>query len=263
MSIIYKPAGKAREYSPLAANIYTGCNHGCKYCYASNIRRMTRNEYLNVIPRRNILNEYEKDCKKFYNSQDQLLFCFMTDPYNKLESELRLTRECLKLSLKYKIPISILTKSKTVLNDIDIIKKFKNHIKVGLTLTFLDKDKSKEWEPEASIPDDRLNVLKQLKENNIETWASFEPVIDPDESLKILEITIKENLVDSYKIGKLNNFKGLDNNIDWTMFLKKSIDLLRENNKKFYVKYDLRKITDIKLYGNEVLCDEFNLDPFE
>ena len=35
MSIIYEPKGKAREYSPLAVNLYRGCSHGCLYCYAN------------------------------------------------------------------------------------------------------------------------------------------------------------------------------------------------------------------------------------
>ena len=35
MSVIYEPKGKAREYSPLALNLYLECQHGCKYCYAN------------------------------------------------------------------------------------------------------------------------------------------------------------------------------------------------------------------------------------
>lgn len=32
MSLVYCPTGKAREYSPLALNVYTGgCDHGCRY----------------------------------------------------------------------------------------------------------------------------------------------------------------------------------------------------------------------------------------
>ena len=34
MNVIYEPKGRAREYSPLACNLYMGCTHGCKYCYA-------------------------------------------------------------------------------------------------------------------------------------------------------------------------------------------------------------------------------------
>ena len=258
MSIIYKPKGKAREYSPLAANLYLGCNHGCKYCYAPGIRFKKREDYLKPEARRNLLKEFEFDCKKYYNSEEQVLFCFMSDPYNKLESKLRLTRECLKIALKYKIPIAIITKSKTVLNDIDIIKKFGENIKVGMTLTFDNKEDSWEWEPEATGPMDRLSTLKILKENGVKTWASFEPVIKPKQSLMMMALGMP--YIDEFKIGKLNNYKGLDKEIDWNDFLNKTVEFLRENKKSFYIKHDLRiAASNIMLYGNECLMDEFNL----
>jgi len=257
MSIIYKPKGKAREYSPLAANLYLGCDHGCKYCYAPGIRFKKREDYLIPIPRRNLLRDFELDCKKNYNSEDQVLFCFMSDPYNSVESELRLTRECLKIALKYKIPIAILTKSKTVLNDLDIIKKFGKNIKVGFTLTFDNQKDSWEWEPEATLPLDRLSTLKTLKENNIKTWASFEPVIKPSQSIRMIELGLP--YIDEFKIGKLNNYQGLDKKIDWNDFLEKVVNILR-GKKPFYVKHDLRlAANEIMLYGNECLMDEFNL----
>lgn len=258
MSVIYEPRGKAREYSPLACNIYIGCNHGCKYCYAPNIRYQKREEYLTVKPRRNIVQEFERDCKKNTGTDKQVLFCFMSDPYNSLESELRLTRECLKLALKYDIPVAVLTKSKTVFNDIDIIKQFGNKIQVGMTLTMNSADKSKEWEPEAATPDERIETLSALKKEGVRTWASFEPVIFPEESLAIMERSIP--YVDIYKVGKLNNFQGLDKIVDWAEFLRNSTEILRKNGKPFYVKKDLREAAQsIKLYGNEVYMDEFNV----
>ena len=258
MSVIYTPRGKAREYSPYACNIYIGCNHGCKYCFAPSIRYTSREEYLKVVPRRNILRDFERDCKKLNNFDSQVLFCFMSDPYNELESELRLTRQCLEIALKYKIPISILTKSKTVLSDIDVIEKFGQNIKIGFTLTFDNEKDSLEWEPGASLPSERLESLKILKENDITTWASFEPVIDIRQSLNMIEKSL--DYVDVYKIGKLNNYNGLDKAVNWSRFLNDAVILLRESDKPFYVKKDLRQAAnDIKLYGNEVLQDEFNL----
>jgi DNA repair photolyase len=259
MSVIYEPKGKAREYSPLACNIYLGCNHGCKYCYAPSIRFTTREKYLIPEPRRNIISEFESDCKKFVNSDKQVQFCFMTDPYNKLEQELRLTRECLKIALKYKIPISILTKSKTVLNDIDIIKKFEDNIKIGFTLTFDNEKDSIDWEPEATIPIERIETLKELKKNNIKTWASFEPVIVPEQSLNMIKQSL--NYVDIYKIGKINNYNGIDKTINWSDFLNKCVNILRDNKKPFYIKHDLRVAApEIKLFGNETNMDEFNIE---
>jgi DNA repair photolyase len=262
MSVIYVPKGKAREYSPYACNIYLGCNHGCKYCYAPSIRFTTREKYLEINPRRNILRELESDCQNLKNLDSQVLFCFMSDPYNKLESELKLTRSCLEIALNYKIPISILTKSKSVLNDIDIIKKFGKNIQIGATLTFDNRKDSLEWEPEASTPEERLNFLKVLYENNIKTWASFEPVIIPEQSLNMMGKSIE--FVDLYKIGKINNYNGIDKTIDWKEFLSKTVNIMRSNEKPFYIKKDLREAApSVKLYGNEVLQDEFNLSKWK
>lgn len=263
MSIIYQPKGKAREYSPLACNVYIGCNHQCKYCYAPRIQFKKPKDYKEPIPKRNILNNLEIDCKKYAYTDKNVLLCFMSDPYNIREKELKITREALKLFFKFNIPISILSKAgKQVLDDIDIFKKFKNHIQIGSTLTFDNEKDSKEWEPEADIPENRIETLKILKENNIITWASFEPVIRINQSLNMIKKSLK--YVDIYKIGKLNNYQGLDKNMDWNYFLKEALNILRTNNKKIYIKYDLRiAASKNKLYGNEILMDEFNTEPFE
>jgi len=254
MSVIYEPKGKAREYSPYACNIYLGCNHGCKYCYAPSIRFVTRDKYLIPEPRKNLLQKFEADCKKLKNYGSQVLFCFMSDAYNALESELRLTRQCLEIALHYKVPISILTKSKTVLNDLDIIKKFGRNIQVGFTLTFDNDIDSKEWEAEASLPFERIEALGIFKNNDVKTWASFEPVIYPGSSLAMMKKTLP--FVDVYKIGKINNYQGIDKNINWEIFLIEAMKILREAGKPFYVKKDLRQAaSSVKLHGDEVLQD--------
>ena len=64
-TIIYEPSGKAREYSELAANFYTGCLHACKYCYCPSIMRKTLSDWsLNPHARTNIVKQFENDCKK-------------------------------------------------------------------------------------------------------------------------------------------------------------------------------------------------------
>ena len=55
MSVIYEPKGKAREYSPLALNLYLDCSHGCKYCYAPAIQRQGDGYYTVASPRTNII----------------------------------------------------------------------------------------------------------------------------------------------------------------------------------------------------------------
>jgi DNA repair photolyase len=260
MNIIYEPSGKAREYADLACNLYTGCNHACLYCYAPAIRRMTREEYRNPIPRRNILADFKKDCRKYCRTESAVLFCFMTDPYNSAESELKITREALKLCLKYQIPVKILTKSKTVLNDLDVIKKFGSHITVGMTLTMDNDIDSLIWEPGASLPHERIETLKALHDAGIHTWASFEPVLDPVQSINMIGKVM--DYVDHFKIGKLNNYKDMDKKINWTNFLQQVTEILR-NKKPFYAKKDLREnAPSIVLYENEIQSDIFEPEFF-
>lgn len=42
MKPIYEPSGAAKEYGDLAINIYTGCPHGCFYCFAPSVLRRDR-----------------------------------------------------------------------------------------------------------------------------------------------------------------------------------------------------------------------------
>jgi DNA repair photolyase len=237
--MIYIPKGKAREYAELAANIYNGCDFGCKYCYSPAIFRKSRKEFLKVEPKKNCLEEFEKDCKKYAGTDKFVQLCFTTDPYNGLEVELELTKKCLEIALSYNIPISILTKSYLIIKDIMLLKKFDKNIKAGFTLTFDNIKSSLDWEPWGSLPNDRLKALKILKEYNISTWASIEPVIYPEQSLNMIKRSI--DFVDHYKIGKINNYQGWDKKINWSDFFNKAVEILDKHNKSYYIKKELRE----------------------
>ena len=260
MSLIYTPAGKAREYSPNALNIYLGCTHACKYCYAPRCLHSAEEKYyITPSPRPGIAEKLEKELNRGSVPKTQVLLSFIGDVYCETEDKNAATRECLEVLLKHKVPVAVLTKGgKRCLKDLDIFKKYGEHIQIGTTLTF-DNDKDSEiWEPGAAIPKERLEMLKTLKENGIKTFASFEPVLIPEQSLALMEAGI--DFIDTYKVGKINNFCGLDKNIDWVDFLTKTVKLLRENGKAFYIKHDLRvSAPAVKLYGNEVLPDEHNV----
>jgi len=169
MSIIYVPKGRAREYSPLAANLFEGCSHGCKYCYAPGIRHLSPETYSKESkPRAEILSKIKDDCETFQDSREQVLLSFIGDPYCPEDAENGLTRSILSLFLENRIPTAILTKGgHRALRDMDIIKSFGRSIKVGATLTFSDSAKSLEWEPGAALPGDRIDTLLTLKEAGV------------------------------------------------------------------------------------------------
>ena len=129
---------------------------------------------------------------------------------------------------------------------------------VGQSLTFLDDADSLAIEPGAAVPSDRLAALSELHDAGIKTFASFEPVIDPEQSLSLMEAAT--GYIDVYKVGKINNWRGADKAIDWTGFLQRALDILRGAGKAVYVKEDLRRAaSSVHLYGSEVLADDFTV----
>ena len=238
MNIIYEPRGKAGEYSPLAANIYSGCDHMCKYCYVKAMPyQKTVADDANPVPRKGLLAALEKDLKR-NRINDQLFLCFTGDPYCRADVEHKTTRRVLELLLAYQVPTAILTKAGTrCLRDLDLFKRFEV-LKVGATLTFTEEKDSRFWEPNAAPPADRLEALVQLHEAGVMTWASLEPVIDPGQTLEIIRDA--HPFVDQFKLGKLNHHP-LKDEINWRRFGLEAVTLLRDTGRPFYVKKDLQK----------------------
>ncbi len=234
MNVIYEPKGKAGEYSPLALNIYNGCDHLCKYCYVKTSLQ-NNNQFLDVIPKKDLLRKLRLDCKNGGVTK-QVLLSFTGDAYCNKDVEIQLTRECLKVLLEYQIPIAILTKGGSRLyRDLDLLVKFDN-IKIGSTLTFDNDYHSKHYEEGASLPDERIAMLKKCKEYGLNTFVSLEPVFSIEQTLNLVKKTI--DFVDLYKIGKLNHFK-VNKEVDWTLFLYEITKLLNYHNKNYYIKDDL------------------------
>jgi len=247
MAAIYQPQGAAREYSPLAMNYIKGCDHGCVYCYVPKMMKRFNAGYVhsNVYNKEEskLIKEILASCKKHKNSPTQVFLSFLTDPYSHFNNETKLTRKVLEMLLEYRIPVSILTKGgEMALQDLDIIKKFGKNIQIGASLTFTSNEDSMKWEKGGALPAERMGALRKFHEEGVRTWASMEPVIYPEQSLEIMRLT--KTYVDGYKIGKLNHFPKHEIKFDWTKFLNDSIEIMRTNNKLFYIKNDLAEFSN-------------------
>lgn len=258
MAAIYEPTGAAREYSPLALNYIKGCDHGCVYCYVPKMMKRFNAGYVHsdvyIKEEESLIKEITKSAKKFKNSERQVFLSFLTDPYSHFNNDTKLTRRVLKILLEHNIPVSILSKGgKNLLQDLDIFKLFGNNIQIGGSLTFTNNEDSLKWEKNAALPKERFEILKIMHDNGIKTWASMEPVIYPEQSLEIMEIT--SSYIDAYKIGKLNHFKKHEDKFDWTKFLTDSVSIMRKHNKQFYIKKDLLAYKSTDLFLNDYEMD--------
>ena len=236
MSIIYEPRGKAKEYSDLAANLYSGCSHGCRYCYCPAIVRKKIDEWsAHPTPRPDILRLLEKDAKKMKGDSREILLSFMSDPYHSNEAAV-LTREALLILEKYELRVQVLTKGGLrSVRDFDILAR--NRWKYGATIIFSNDEIRKQWEPNAAPTDERIEAVRQAHRLGIYTWVSIEPVIDPAQALTVMSL-LKGN-VDLWKVGKLNHDKERETAIDWTQFLVDTEALLMGEN--LLIKKDLEK----------------------
>ena len=258
MNIIYELKGKAKEYAPLAANLYRGCSHGCDYCYAPACLRMTKYEFNHPKARPDVLNQLEKNAKKMAGDSRPVLLCFTCDPYQPLEEEAQITRRAIEILGENDMRIRVLTKRPTlaVERDINILKKYKVEFGVSLsfddceikTSVFHDPHAWKAWEPKVSSPSCRIKAISMAKRAGLPTWLSIEPVIIPDQAIKVVQRTV--GFVDHYKIGKLNHHPEIEKKIDWRKFLLNVLIALNVRKKSYYIKDDLWKFADEEIRKN-------------
>ena len=238
MRVIYTPKGKAREYSPLALNLYNGCSNGCSYCYVPRISRRDRVEFMqNIVVRKDILKKLDRDCQELEGNNQPILMCFTSDPYQKEEEHYRITRQAIKILNKYNLNFQILTKSgSSAEQDFDLYKPGDTY---ATTLTFDNVPDSRKYEPNADTPGKRIESLYRARQKGIKTWVSLEPVIDPEQSLHLIDMTW--NLVNLFKVGKLNGNPDIEATIDWKKFGQDAIARIKSHGNTYYIKKDLRK----------------------
>ena len=158
-------------------NPYVGCSHGCRYCYATFMKRYTGHteawgSFVDVkINAPEILQKQLKRAR-----MGRVLISSVTDAYQPIESKYKLTRQCLEILLQSQFPVDILTKSPLVLRDTDLIKKFKD-IEVGITITTNDEKISRVFEPNAPSIMARIRTLRALHDKGINTYAFIGPVL--------------------------------------------------------------------------------------
>ena len=153
-------------YFNYSFNPYRGCEHGCIYCYA----RPTH-EYLGfssgldfetkIMVKKNAAELLDKELSKKNYVPDIILFSGNTDCYQPIEKYLKITRDALKVCLKHRNPVSIITKNSLVLRDLDLIKEMSrlNLINVMVSITSLNRDLVRKMEPRCTSPEIRLNVI--------------------------------------------------------------------------------------------------------
>jgi len=188
-------------------NCYVGCGHACGYCYARFMQRFHPHDeawgqFVDVK-----VNAAEVLARQLRRLEPGEVFtCSACDGWQPVEREFGLTRECCRLLLEAGFRLSILTKSRMVLRDLDIFAG--RDVRLGVTITVLDESWARIWEPKASSVSDRVEVLRRAKSAGLETVLMLGPLLpeisDTDEALARLFALVAETGVDLVWTDMLN-----------------------------------------------------------
>lgn len=122
-------------------NIYRGCTHGCIYCDARSTCYRMSHEFEDVEVKINAPELLEQALRR-KREKCMIGTGAMSDPYQHLEKNLRLTRRCLELIDEYGFGLAIQTKSDMILRDLDLLERINRKTKcvVQMTMTTYDEE---------------------------------------------------------------------------------------------------------------------------
>jgi len=165
-------------------NPYRGCEHGCIYCFA----RPTH-AWAGLSPGL----DFESRLFRKANAPELLVrelsrpayipkpiaLGMNTDAYQPVEREQRLTRRLLQILSDHNHPVSLLTKSALIQRDIDLLAPMaeKGIVRVGVSITTLDRKLARKMEPRAATPARRLETVRALSQAGIPVSVMTAPII--------------------------------------------------------------------------------------
>lgn len=165
-------------------NPYRGCTHGCIYCYA----RQTH-EYLGfnsgvdfetkIMVKRDapMLLRHALGARKW--QPVTLHFSGVTDCYQPVERQLKLTRGCLEVCAEFRNPACVITKNHLIMRDADVLADLARHDCVGvlISVTTLNNDLAARMEPRTSVPKYRLEAIRTLRNAGVPVGVMVAPIV--------------------------------------------------------------------------------------
>ncbi|ULC59832.1 PA0069 family radical SAM protein [Flaviramulus sp. BrNp1-15] len=176
-------------------NAYQGCEHGCIYCYARNTHEYWGYSAGLDFERRILVKKdasilLENLLKKKNWKAYPIVMSGNTDCYQPAEKQFKITRQCLEMFLKYKHPVSIITKNALILRDLEILKALAkdNLISVNVSVTSLSEKTRQVLEPRTATIKKRLETVKVLSDSGIPVNVMLAPIIPSINSHEILPL---------------------------------------------------------------------------
>ncbi len=193
-------------------NIYRGCEHGCKYCFAMYSHQYLGSEqyFSDIFIKTNVVEQLEKQLSSPSWKGEIINLGGVTDSYQPIEAHYKLMPDILRLMIKYKNPCIISTKSDLILRDYDLIEELASltYVNVAATITCMDESIRKKIEPGGVPSLNRFAMLKEFSKTEASTGLHLMPIIpyltDTRENIDSLFSHAKDNGVKYFIPGAMN-----------------------------------------------------------
>jgi DNA repair photolyase len=165
-------------------NPYRGCEHGCIYCYARPTHCYLGHSAgldfeTKLYAKTNAAELLERELANPRYVPKFIALGAVTDPYQPIEREHRITRGVLEVLERTGHPVGIVTKSALVTRDADILGRMaaRGLAKVAMSVTTLDRAVARKMEPRAATPPRRLEAIKTLSTAGVPVVAMVAPIV--------------------------------------------------------------------------------------
>lgn len=183
-SILNRVPAASRMPFEWTINVYRGCSHSCKYCFAR-----PSHTYLNfnagrdferqIVVKVNAPEVLRRELRKKSWTGAHVAMGTNTDPYQRCEGRYRLTRGVLEALRDYANPCSVLTKSPLLLRDLDLMVELAETagFSANLSIGTLDEEVWRRSEPGTPHPKARMAAVKQLVAAGIPCGILMAPIL--------------------------------------------------------------------------------------
>lgn len=240
-----------------SANPYVGCTHGCKYCYASFMKRFTfhkeeRGSFLDVKDWGKI-----KDSKKYANQR--IVIGSVTDGYLPEEELFKNTRKLLEQLVDSDADIIICTKSDLILRDLDILKRMKK-VSISWSINTLDEEFKNDMDSAVSIKR-RIEAMKKVYQEGIRTICFVSPVFPGITDIEAIFNELKD-CCDLFWLENLNLRGGFKTTI--LNYIKEKYPTLyplyqtiyNKNDRTYFEKLEIKAKEMAKKYDCKIVDNE-------
>ena len=164
-------------------NPYSGCSFGCTYCYAAFFSRdITKQDSWGywVTVKENAAALLEKRKPGFLDGK-RIYMSSVTDPYQPVEQDLKLTRQLLEVMAdRHKPKLVVQTRSPTVVRDIDLYRQIEENggrVQINMTVTTDDENVRRTFEPFCPSNPVRLKAIGEIQAAGLDTCITMTPVL--------------------------------------------------------------------------------------